>query len=337
MRPRRGRSGRGRGRAPGPPVSLHRLAVHRRGGVDGARCTEGPGGTGRGQAAGHRPSATRPRARIVARPDRGNLVAGFGRRGGARPRRVLRRHLSSRRTGAARRGRGARGGHPSLPRRHRTHPGPEQHGAALPSGRGPAGLVGAHPPDDVVGAGLRRTGRQLVRPGGAPTSPVANGGAFGGKRASAVPGEARRLAERTGRPARCPLAARGRRAARSQATPAGRRAARRRLGLRAPRAEPRVSGPLRAGVAPAHARAGAGGRGGSGRRAARLVRPARRRLGRGSGRARRPRRSARSRDADRRRSCHRLGARGRPLHRRGRSRGGRTGSGRSGGVGRRRC
>ncbi len=39
-------------------------------------------------------------------------------------------------------------------------------------------------------------------PGGVPTTPVANGGAFGGKRASAVPGEARRLAERTGRPAR---------------------------------------------------------------------------------------------------------------------------------------
>ncbi len=39
-------------------------------------------------------------------------------------------------------------------------------------------------------------------PGGVPTTPVANGGAFGGKRASAVPGEAHRLAERTGRPAR---------------------------------------------------------------------------------------------------------------------------------------
>jgi hypothetical protein len=39
-------------------------------------------------------------------------------------------------------------------------------------------------------------------PGGAPAFPLANGGAFGGKRSSAVPHDARRLAERTGRPAR---------------------------------------------------------------------------------------------------------------------------------------
>ena len=39
-------------------------------------------------------------------------------------------------------------------------------------------------------------------PSGVPASPLANGGAFGGKRASAAPDEARRLAERTGRPAR---------------------------------------------------------------------------------------------------------------------------------------
>ncbi len=39
-------------------------------------------------------------------------------------------------------------------------------------------------------------------PSGVPASPLANGGAFGGKRASAAPDEARRLAERTGRPVR---------------------------------------------------------------------------------------------------------------------------------------
>jgi aerobic-type carbon monoxide dehydrogenase small subunit (CoxS/CutS family) len=38
--------------------------------------------------------------------------------------------------------------------------------------------------------------------GDAPATPLANGGAFGGKRSSAVAEEARRLAERTGRPAR---------------------------------------------------------------------------------------------------------------------------------------
>lgn len=37
-------------------------------------------------------------------------------------------------------------------------------------------------------------------PGGEPTSPVANGGAFGGKSASPVPAAARELADRTGRP-----------------------------------------------------------------------------------------------------------------------------------------
>jgi xanthine dehydrogenase small subunit len=39
-------------------------------------------------------------------------------------------------------------------------------------------------------------------PGSVPATPLANGGAFGGKRASAVPDAARRLAEQTGRPAR---------------------------------------------------------------------------------------------------------------------------------------
>jgi xanthine dehydrogenase small subunit len=39
-------------------------------------------------------------------------------------------------------------------------------------------------------------------PGGVPATPLANGGAFGGKRTGAVREEARRVAERTGRPAR---------------------------------------------------------------------------------------------------------------------------------------
>ncbi len=40
------------------------------------------------------------------------------------------------------------------------------------------------------------------RPGGEPASPLANGGAFGGKRRSSVPADARRLADELGRPVR---------------------------------------------------------------------------------------------------------------------------------------
>src|SRR5205823_11855119 len=42
-------------------------------------------------------------------------------------------------------------------------------------------------------------------PGGEPVSPLANGGAFGGKSASVAPAAARELADRHGRPMRVPL------------------------------------------------------------------------------------------------------------------------------------
>ena len=56
-------------------------------------------------------------------------------------------------------------------------------------------------------------------PGGEPVTPLANGGAFGGKLASPVGAVARRLADETGRPVRVVLLTRGRRALRTQAPP----------------------------------------------------------------------------------------------------------------------
>ena len=60
------------------------------------------------------------------------------------------------------------------------------------------------------------------RPGGEPASPLANGGAFGGKRRSPVPADARRLADELGRPVRAAVVARGRGATGTQAPAGGR-------------------------------------------------------------------------------------------------------------------
>ena len=186
---------RGRGRAPGPPVSLHRLAVHRRGGaatrsVRDERVRLHADGPAERATPCSRRGAPRSRERLP----------GLGPRGRARRRRLRRR----RRPGRTRWSSSAR---PRRPRRglraaragDRTGPGPQQHGAALAPGGGAAGHVGAHAADDLGRAGLRRARRQLVPPR-APSRPrrwptAARSAASATAR---CPARARRLADETG-------------------------------------------------------------------------------------------------------------------------------------------
>ena len=80
-------------------------------------------------------------------------------------------------------------------------------------------------------------------PGGEPASPLANGGAFGGKRRSPVPDRARPLADEPAEPVRVLWRTRGRRPARAQAPPARDRPAARRSGRGARRAHAGSAGP----------------------------------------------------------------------------------------------
>ncbi len=91
------------------------------------------------------------------------------------------------------------------------------------------------------------------RPGEHPASPLANGGAFGGKRHSPVPVRARELADETGEAVRVLWQPRGRGAARAQAPPAGHRPARRRHRHGPPGPDAGLGRPRAAGGAPARA------------------------------------------------------------------------------------
>ena len=66
----------------------------------------------------------------------------------------------------------------------------------------PGDRVG-HPADHLGRARLRRARRSWCRPGGEPTRPLGNGGAFGAKLSSPAPAAARRLADQYGRPVVC--------------------------------------------------------------------------------------------------------------------------------------
>ena len=180
------------------------------------------------RATRRRRGAVAPRdaaARVVAGPGRGAGVPDLGARRGARRRR-LRRRRRARRTRwsssaptppLAPTVRAARAG-------TRTRPGPQQHGAAVPSGRAARRASGrsrcrrpgsSRPTSSPTPAG--------AGPAAVPASPLANGGAFGGKRRSPVPARARELADETGEAGPGAVAARGRRAARAQAPAAGHR------------------------------------------------------------------------------------------------------------------
>ena len=150
--------------------------------------------------------------------------------------------------------------------------------------------------------GYLETDASWCEPGGEPASPLANGGAFGGKHDSPLPAAARRLADEHGRPvlalwsredARAPRAASGPPSP-PASTPTGRGVVRvaRTAGIAdalRPRARPR---PRR--------------RGGRRRRSADLGVAARRRVGRGRGAGRRAGRGARG---DGHRSAHRAAGR----------------------------
>ena len=181
-------------------------------GVDGAAAT--PAGE---------PSA-RPAPGRVAGPGRGAGLPDLGPRRRARRRRLRRRHGAPGRAGPARRrcaarrrpprraGAGAAGSRAATaPCRCRTR------------SRCPTGEWALTLQTTWVEPAYVEPDASWCRPGGTPASPLANGGAFGGKRRSPVPARARRAGRRDGRGRPGPVAARGRRAARAQAPTAGHR------------------------------------------------------------------------------------------------------------------
>ena len=238
-----------------------------------------------------------PGAGRLARPGRGPGLPELGPRGGPRRRWLRRRHCATRCPGPAGRGWSARPRASAPPGpgsgrvQGRNSTVPLSHPVEVPGATGPSPCrrPGSSPPTSSptpVGPG----------PASCPASPLANGGAFGGKRRSPVPATAPGAGRRQRRRRARAVAARRRGAPRAQAPAPGHRSACRRHRRRPGRphegsADLRTAGGPRAGPLPW--RRGRAGRGG---RAARVVRPARRRLGRGArgtGRARRLRRHCR--------------------------------------------
>ena len=139
----------------------------------------------------------------------GGAPQAVGPHGGVRRRGLRRGHRAGRRPGGgARRARRLGGGRVARrrPGRAGEGPGTQLDRGAAPSPRGPARRLGPHLADHV----------RRARPTSSPTPrgarraasrprPLANGGAFGGKRGSPVAGVARRLADEHGRPVRVVL------------------------------------------------------------------------------------------------------------------------------------
>ena len=170
------------------------------------------------------------------------------------------------------------------PGRHRPGAGTQQHGAAdHPGGRSLTATWSLTLQTTWVEPAYVEPDASWCRPGGLPASPLANGGAFGGKRHSPVPARARARADETGRPGPRPVAPRGRGASGPQAPPAGRGPAPGRHRRGACRPQPGVGRPgpgAGASARPVSRGRGGGGRGG---RAAGLARAPWRGVGRGAG------------------------------------------------------
>ena len=176
-----GVASRGRGGVAGPFVPLHRVAVHRRGRLRR---------TGRRRPPRRRGLATRPPARGVAFGGRRAVHADLGSRCGPRWRWVRRRRRAGRRTGPTRSRRAPGARDPSRPRRRRTGPGPQQHVPLSHPVEVPTGDWEVTLQTTWVEPAYVEPDASWSRPGETPASPLANGGAFGGKHHSPVPAPA---------------------------------------------------------------------------------------------------------------------------------------------------
>ena len=182
---------RHRGGPARPPVPVHRLAVHRRRRLQRAGRRRRP--------AAIRRRSSEPGAGRVARPGRRAGLSELGPGRGPRRRRLRRRLGATRRARPVGRRWTARPRPPRRPGRERPRAGQEQHGAA---GRTPSRCRDGDWALTLQTSWLEpayvEPDASWSRPGGTPASPLANGGAFGGKRHSPAPADARALADASG-------------------------------------------------------------------------------------------------------------------------------------------